>query len=259
MKKFRIYSNAVERFLHSNPGQRFFNIAYSLGAAIVIWGALFKILHLPGGNALLCVGMGTEILMFILTAFDRPPKNDYEFKEETLESGEMTDNKNTSIGNPSDTSGNSIVLPVIQELNSDEVDSINNNVVKISDISANLQRLAVIAESTTNFMETFNSIASQMDSLNRNLQGLNTIYEIQLKNISGQLDTIDKVNRGLKDIRDMYEKSAKEASGYCEETEKMTRYLKQINAVYEKMITAMTLNINPVANPFSQTSDLNSK
>ncbi len=74
MVKIRKYANGIERFLHGEKGQRFFNFAYSIGAAIVIWGALFKILHLPGGNTLLCVGMGTEIAMFLLTAFDRPPK-----------------------------------------------------------------------------------------------------------------------------------------------------------------------------------------
>lgn len=61
-------------------GQRFFNFAYSIGAAIVIWGALFKILHLPGGSVLLCIGMGTEIAMFIITAFDRPAK-EYDWEE----------------------------------------------------------------------------------------------------------------------------------------------------------------------------------
>lgn len=66
--------NKLEVFLKSEKGQRFFNFAYSIGAAIVIWGALFKILHLPGGSALLCIGMGTEIAMFIITAFDRPSK-----------------------------------------------------------------------------------------------------------------------------------------------------------------------------------------
>ncbi len=62
-----------------------------------------------------------------------------------------------------------------------------------------------------------------MEDLNRNISGLNTIYEIQLKGVSSQLDSIDRVNRGLKDIRDMYEKSARESSRYCEETEKMAR------------------------------------
>lgn len=63
MGKYRKYKNRVEKFLSSEKGQRFFNFAYSIGAAIVILGALFKILHLPGGSELLCLGMGTEVLM----------------------------------------------------------------------------------------------------------------------------------------------------------------------------------------------------
>ncbi|MDE5872265.1 MAG: gliding motility protein GldL [Muribaculaceae bacterium] len=80
MVRIRKYANFIERFLHGEKGQRFFNFAYSIGAAIVIWGALFKILHLPGGSTLLCIGMGTEIAMFLLTAFDRPPK-DYHWED----------------------------------------------------------------------------------------------------------------------------------------------------------------------------------
>ena len=80
MVKIRKYANFIERFLHGEKGQRFFNIAYSIGAAVVIWGALFKILQLTGGSTLLCIGMGTEIAMFLLTAFDRPPK-DYHWED----------------------------------------------------------------------------------------------------------------------------------------------------------------------------------
>ena len=89
MGKIKQYKNSVEQFLSWEGGQRFFNFAYSIGAAIVILGALFKILHLPAGNILLSIGMGTEVLMFIITAFDRPPK---EYKWEnvfpSLNSGE---------------------------------------------------------------------------------------------------------------------------------------------------------------------------
>ncbi len=66
--------NKIEQFLQWEGGQRLFNFAYSVGAAIVILGALFKILHIEGGNTLLMVGMGTEVLMFLLTAFDRPAR-----------------------------------------------------------------------------------------------------------------------------------------------------------------------------------------
>lgn len=58
--------------MDSVPGQTFLNYAYSWGASIVILGALFKITHLPGGNFFLFVGMGTEVVVFFLSAFDRP-------------------------------------------------------------------------------------------------------------------------------------------------------------------------------------------
>lgn len=48
------------------------NYAYSWGASIVILGALFKLTHLPGGNFMLFIGMGTEVVVFFLSAFDRP-------------------------------------------------------------------------------------------------------------------------------------------------------------------------------------------
>ena len=97
MGKVKRYKNSITRFLQSDSGQRFFNIAYSLGAAIVIWGALFKILHLPGGNFLLSLGMGTEVLMFILSAFDRPPR-EYHWEEvfPALDQERQSDEENAS-------------------------------------------------------------------------------------------------------------------------------------------------------------------
>lgn len=62
----------LQRWMDSVPGQTFLNYAYSWGAAIVILGALFKLTHLPGGNTMLFIGMGTEVIVFFLSAFDRP-------------------------------------------------------------------------------------------------------------------------------------------------------------------------------------------
>jgi len=46
-KRYRRYKNIIEKFLDSDKGQRWFNVVYSVGAAIVILGAMFKLLHLP--------------------------------------------------------------------------------------------------------------------------------------------------------------------------------------------------------------------
>ena len=62
----------LQHWMDSVPGQTFLNYAYSWGASIVILGALFKLTHLPGGNLMLFLGMGTEVVVFFLSAFDRP-------------------------------------------------------------------------------------------------------------------------------------------------------------------------------------------
>lgn len=307
--------SGLSAFISSNKGQRFFNFAYSIGAAIVIWGALFKILHLPGGNTLLSIGMGTEVLMFILTAFDRPPK-EYDWEEvfpqlrekkgkADSESEPDTDAETVAdepdsddlqpepeapaqnggapativiggipaqsgpivVGNPAvaqavDSRDPSMVVTATA---GDVAGSTEQYIEQLGGITAQLAKLQgttqalnevsevllqsyrVISENSDSITESSRGYVEEMQNLSRNIGGLNTIYEIQLKSISSQLDAIDRVNRGIKDIRDMYEKSADQSARYCEETERMARYMQQLNAVYERMIQAMTMNMyNPM-------------
>ena len=62
----------LQRWMDSKAGQTFLNYAYSWGASIVILGTLFKLTHIPGANLMLFIGMGTEVVVFFLSAFDRP-------------------------------------------------------------------------------------------------------------------------------------------------------------------------------------------
>lgn len=62
----------MQRWMDSVPGQTFLNYAYNWGAAIVILGTLFKLTHWAGANLMLCIGMGTEVFVFFISAFDRP-------------------------------------------------------------------------------------------------------------------------------------------------------------------------------------------
>ena len=314
--------NSIEKFLSWEGGQRLFNFAYSIGAAIVILGALFKLLHLQYGNLLLTIGMGTEVLMFILTAFDRPPR-EYKWEEvfpnlDPDYNGERPDLSNVVIAKPGenaeeydedyveeyeeeveyDEEGNEIVvaksapavgasnvIPSNLPLSESETQSLTDSIARMAAASEQLAKMADLTTATQQYLEQMAAISEemnrlkettqalnnvsdvllksyqaitensenitqsstgyveQMQDLNRNIGGLNTIYEIQLKSVSSQLDSIDRVNRGIKDIRDMYEKSSQQSAQYCEETEKMARYMKQLNSVYEKMITAMTINM----------------
>lgn len=293
----------IETLMTWEGGQRLFNFAYSVGAAIVIWGALFKILHLPGGNTLLCIGMGTEVLMFILTAFDRPPK-EYHWEDVFPElEGREGERRAVLAGHSSqrDSSKDDVTAAVGDslQLTDDDRISLGESIKRMSAAAEQLSRMAELTEATERYLSQMSAIAEQMDrlrqtteslnsvstvlldsyraitdnsasitensrgyidrmnDLNRNLGGLNTIYEIQLKSVSTQLESIDRVNRGIKDIRDMYEKSASQSARYCEETEKMARYMQQLNQVYDKMLSAMTVNMyRPMMNdiPGAQSS-----
>lgn len=90
----------LQHWMDSVPGQTFLNYAYSWGASIVILGALFKLTHLPGGNFMLFIGMGAEVIVFFLSAFDRPfdkeeigkeLPHDYETDEEIAARYELDD------------------------------------------------------------------------------------------------------------------------------------------------------------------------
>lgn len=96
----------LQHWMDSVPGQTFLNYAYSWGASIVILGALFKLTYLPGGNFMLFIGMGTEVVVFFLSAFDRPfDKNeigkdlphDYETDEEIAEHLGLNDEADAEI------------------------------------------------------------------------------------------------------------------------------------------------------------------
>ena len=313
MGKIKKYKNVVERFLSGEKGQRFFNFAYSIGAAVVIWGALFKILHLPGGSTLLCIGMGTEVLMFLLTAFDRPEAQ-YKWEDvfPVLGTNDPADRPDFSsgsgivIGNIGGTTGggnnngsgetqlpkvtaqearSAVGIPQGIELSEADTTSLTESIAKMAAASDQLSRMAELTDATQQYLsqmagiseqmtklkettEALNNVqdtllasyraitdnsqditssstgyVEQMSALNRNIGGLNTIYEIQLKSISSQLESIDRVNRGLKDIRDMYEKSAAESANYCDETARLAHNMKQLNSVYEKMVKAMTVSM----------------
>lgn len=278
MGKYKKYKNGIEAFLSGEKGQRFFNFAYSIGAAIVIWGALFKILHLPGGNALLSIGMGTEVLMFILTAFDRPPR-EYHWEEvfEVFKTKNPEDRPDFSGGNgtvviggsqanggaaPADAAGGAVLAapgatPDLQGVAdvstqyadsmkaiAEQMDQLRQTTEALNQVSSVLlDSYRAVTDNSENISQSSTGYVTQMTDLNRNIAGLNTIYEIQLKSISSQLDNIDRVNRGLKEISSMYDRAAAESDRYCEETQKMAKYMQQLNSVYEKMITAMTINM----------------
>jgi hypothetical protein len=142
-------------------------------------------------------------------------------------------------------------ITVVTENYISKLSGMAENLNRFSDATGSLAEVSnVLLDSYKNITENSDDISAnskgyvdQMGNLNRNLSGLNTIYEIQLKSISSQIDTIDRVNKGLVHIREMYESSMGDSDRFSKETESMAANLAKLNTVYARMLEAMSPNV----------------
>ena len=206
----------LQKWMDSVPGQTFLNYAYSWGASIVIAGTLFKLTHLPGANLMLFLGMGTEIIVFFLSAFDRPFDKTADGREipthvteEYLETGKVEyQDKNVAAVQPDALAEMQVASEEMQKVQSSYVDELKNLVDTLGKVNEQSSRLTRDSE--------------EMENLNRTLTGITKVYEMQLKSASQQIGTIDQIN---------------------EQTRKMARQIEQLNSIYARMIAAMTANL----------------
>lgn len=217
--------------MDSVPGQTFLNYAYSWGASVVILGTLFKLTHLPGANVMLFIGMGTEVVVFFLSAFDRP------FDKTTIgmdlavhmddEDGEEPQTEQVSnepqssaavqqpiVPQPSVSSGDIQWLQQQQELTPELEEATTNYIDELKNLTEMLAKVSEQSQKLTRDSE-------EMENLNRTLTGITRVYEMQLKGVSAQIGTIDQIN---------------------EQSRRMAEQISELNNIYARMIQAMTIN-----------------
>lgn len=253
MGKVQAYRNTISAFISSEKGQRFFNFAYSIGAAVVIWGALFKILHLPGGNMLLSIGMGTEVLMFVLTAFDRPPK-EYKWEDvfPVLDSHDDADrpgfNGGVNVGVSAVQARNAVGLPDNIELSEDDTRSLSNSIAKMAAASDQLARMAELTSATQQYLDQMASISEEMQHLRQTTAALNNVSDVLLEsyraitenseNITrsskGYVDQMQDLNRNIGGLNTIYEIQLKSVASQLDSIDRVNRGIKDIRDMYEK-------------------------
>ncbi|MBO5834913.1 MAG: gliding motility protein GldL [Bacteroidales bacterium] len=243
-------------FLASYKGKVLFNFFYGFGAAIAILGTLFKILHLDGANAMLAIGLGTEVLMFAISAFE-PPFRNYHWEEvfPVLKTRNPEDMPNFYGDRPVGTVVQGSVYagpvatpvanaepamyeePAVQTPVTQATSVVNAAPVEVP--SFNIPQINLSEDESKSLENSLKEYAEQMNTLNLHLKGLNTIYEIQLKDISSQIHTIDCINQSLLNIKAMYEGSANDNDRFVKETEAMAGNLSSLNQIYARMLQAM--------------------
>lgn len=265
MGKIKRYKNIIEKFLSGEKGQRFFNFAYSIGAAVVILGALFKILHLPGGNAMLCIGMGTEVIMFVLTAFDRPEKP-YKWEEvfPVLASQDPEDRPDFSSGSgiviagggstagavkvTADQARRTVGIPDNIDLSEEDTRSLSESIAKMAAATDQLSRMAEMTEATQRYLDQISGISEQMEILRESTRSLNEVSATLLDSYraitdnsetisqgsTGYVEQMEALNRNIGGLNTIYEIQLRSISSQLENIDRVNRGLKDIRDMYEK-------------------------
>lgn len=263
----------LQKWMDSVPGQTFLNYAYSWGASIVIFGTLCKLTHLPGANFWLFLGMGTEVFVFFISAFDRPfdktadgrdlPTH-VEDAEEDEEGAEATDHVTMQAPQAVIIGGSGVIhaggdVAVGQPGGAANqpaaaADGLqpSGSVQIVGGSAAGVVGQSMVTPVVTGTAENEEMVQAQSDyvaELKRLVETLGKVNEQSSRLATDSLE-MENLNRTLTGISRVYEMQLKSASQQIstidqinEQSKKMAQQIEQLNQIYSRMIEAMTLNM----------------
>lgn len=277
----------LQRWLDSVPGQTFLNYAYSWGASIVILGTLFKLTHLPGANLMLYLGMGTEVIVFFISAFDRPFDKTAIGKElpthvtdDYLEGREPSADEEPVAGQ-SVVSGASVPPGMVAYVGSvggqvAAAEGTPAGVMSVDGATADVQEGAsamqgggilsscqavVAGQPVPGWVAGQQQVSPEMEEATTNyVEELKKLTETlakvseQSERLTRDSEEMENLNRTLTGICKVYEMQLKGASSQIgtideinEQSRRMASQIEQLNKIYARMIEAMTVNMRATA------------
>jgi gliding motility-associated protein GldL len=219
---------AKQSFLSSPKGKKIVGYAYGFGAAIVIVGALFKILHLPGAAVVLTLGMGTEAILFALSAFEDPHKEyhwDLVFPQ--LEGGEGGAILGGAAAPAPSKAGNSIDdIANAGGLSQSDAQKLNEGIRKLSETANQIADVTAAVSASANYAKNMNAASDAIASF--------AATQATLKTSS------DSLFASYKTVAESMANVATDAEGYMKEMQGITKNLSAINASYEMQVKSIS-------------------
>ena len=256
-------------FFLSTKGKKLLNYAYSWGAAVVILGALFKINHWPYATPMLILGMGTEVFIFFISAFEPQFDTHLDYEWERVYPELMSTDPIAKKGEK----------PLTQQLDQmlaqakvgpDLINSLGKGLSSLADSTGKLNDLTDASVAVNDFAKnaktastnitTFASAAAtatsavgeigkgaehtkayheQVQSMVKNLGQLNTIYELELQDSNNHLKAMNKFFGNLNNAAQALSETANDATKYKEQLGTLNKNLTALNNVYGNMLSAM--------------------
>lgn len=280
--KFNIVYH-LQKWMDSVPGQTFLNYAYSWGASVVILGTLFKLTHLPGANIMLFAGMGTEVFVFFLSAFDRPFDKTQDGKElPTHIDDEEIDNEEAEVEaayeagrngeSPAEAAahvgaavggGGTIIIGGAVSSGEAVQGGVFQGGAAVqgavgSGIAAGQDAAAVnVAAAAADFaanrevaVQLADAQASYLEQLKNLTETLQKVSEqsVRLTRDSEEMENLNRTLTGICKVYEMQLKGASQQIGTIDQINEQSRHMvqqiEQLNSIYARMIEAMTVNMN---------------
>ena len=271
----------LQKWMDSVPGQTFLNYAYSWGASVVILGTLFKLTHLPGANFMLYLGMGTEVIVFFLSAFDRPFDKTADGMDLAIHSEEENEGEAATggvqvqgggtviigggfVGGGAVESGNSGKTGISSVDTGGSVETgisgetiIGGGGVVGGGVVGGLAGSPVAQSADASWIQQQQELSPEMEEATTNyVQELNRLTEMLAKvseqsvRLTRDSEEMENLNRTLTGICKVYEMQLKGASAQIgtidqinEQSRRMAEQIGELNKIYARMIEAMTANM----------------
>ena len=207
----------------SKGGKKFMNMAYGLGASIVIIGALFKIIHFEigplTGNVMLTIGLVTEAIIFALSAFESVDDDlDWALVYPELAGGKMSGKKEKSKDAEGLLSKKLDELLKEAQIDGELMASLGDSIKNFEGAAKNMTPTVDSLNATKKYSEEMSLAAAQMESLN-------SLYKVQLESVNRQ----SSIN----------EESIENAAKLKEQMQSLASNLSSLNGVYGGMLNAM--------------------
>lgn len=243
---------------------------YGLGAAVVILGAMFKIMHWPGAGAMLVVGLTTEAIIFAISAF-QPPHLDPAWEKVYPQLAEDADGVDgDEIASADNMAKKLSDMMSDAQINQDTVNKLGQGLNNLSDNAASLADLSDASVATNEYatnvknasakmaevnnaydttLEAMSSMANaasdaqgyheQVQSITKNLGALNAVYEMELSDADNHLKAMNKFYANLSGAMENLSDAGSDTETLRNEVNKLAGNLSSLNNVYGSMLTAM--------------------
>lgn len=250
---------------------------YGIGAAVVIVGALFKILHLTGADQMLMVGLLVEAAIFFLSAFEPPHKDPdwskvYPELSEDFEGAPATPTVRKA-GAPA--GADSALLRIDDMLKNAKVDqnlldNLGKGLTNLATSASQMSNLSNAAVATNDYAKNVQTASKSLSDMNasygvamkavsamadaskdtgeyhaqvqkvtKNLAALNSVYEMELKDADSHVKNMNKFYESLTGAMNGLTKVGDNTTKFTNELGKLTDNLTSLNKVYGSMLTAM--------------------